>query len=478
MGKKMTVSMRKFKLPSVLLTGIMMLTGCVSADVLMSSATMEARGPGPQAPQPRLGTGHQAPELADRRGFDPQATVVSLTFDDGNASQLSAIEVMDELDMEGTFFVNSSVLDTEGYLSLEQLDQMVVNGHEIGGHGVQHRNLAELDIEEAQRQICLDRKNLVFWGYHGTSFAYPEAGTSAAVEEATQLCGYNSARGLGNVASVIDCEECRVSESFTPDNPMHTNAPAMVDNSWRAQDMKNLVLNAEEDGGGWVQVTYHHVCPGACNELAVDLEDFEEFATWLKKREEATGTVVRTVDEVIGGEQQPVVDVEFDAVRGEGNLVINSGFDRSPHADGVSRCWQSGSYGTNTGTASIVNQGNNASAAIQLEVADYIDGDFKFLQRLDLGECATDVVTGARYRMKADYKSTTSAQFVAYLRDERGDWLYWTASPWLEPSDELAESVWIAPHVPEGFTGIAFGMSLFSDGTLVADDVEMTYFGD
>src|SRR5690606_353673 len=122
LGKKMTVSMRKFKLPAVLLTGIMMLTGCVSADVLLSSATMEARGPGPQAPQSRLGVGHQAPELAERRGFAPQATVVSLTFDDGNAGQFSAIEVMDERDLEGTFFVNSSVLDTEGYLSLEQLD--------------------------------------------------------------------------------------------------------------------------------------------------------------------------------------------------------------------------------------------------------------------------------------------------------------------------------------------------------------------
>lgn len=474
----MTVSMRRFKLPAVLLTGLMMLTGCVSADVLLSSATMEARGPGPQAPQPRLDAGHQAPELAERRGFDPQATVVSLTFDDGNASQLSAIEVMDELDLEGTFFVNSSVLDTEGYLSLEQLDQMVINGHEIGGHGVQHRNLAELDVEEAQRQICLDRKNLVFWGYHGTSFAYPEAGTSTAVEEAAQLCGYNSARGLGNVASVIDCEECRVSESFTPDNPMHTNAPAMVDSSWSAQDMKNLVLNAEEDGGGWVQVTYHHVCPGTCNELAVDLEDFEEFATWLKEREEATGTVVRTVDEVIGGEQQPLGDVEFDAVREEGNLVINSGFEGSPHADGISRCWQISSFGQNTGEGSIVDQGNGGSAAIKLEVSEYHDGDFKFLQRLDLGECATDVVAGQRYRMKADYQSTTDAQFIAYLRDEQGDWLYWTASPWIAPDGELRESVWIAPPIPEGFTGIAFGMSLFSEGILVADDVEMSYFSE
>ncbi|PQZ97009.1 polysaccharide deacetylase [Arthrobacter sp. MYb224] len=455
-----------------------LLTGCVSADVLFSSPTMKAKGPAPAPPEPRLDTVHQSPPQLERRDYDRDKTVVSLTFDDGNASQHEAVKILDEIELEGTFYVNSSVLDSPGYFSRAQLDAMANTGHEIAGHGVQHRNLSDLEPVETVRQICMDRKNLSNWGYQVTSFAFPEAGSNPAIEQAVADCGYNSARGLGGIESVTGCEGCGYAESFDPKNIWHTLAPAMVDADWTVEDMQNLVLNAEENGGGWIQITFHHLCPSSCNEISVQTEDFAQFVSWLKDREQKTGTVVRTVDEVVGGPIRPIVDEPELPANTEGNLVVNSGFSEQPRGDDFSRCWQAAGYGKNNGHARVEPKATNDSDGVRLEITNYRDGDFKFLQRLDLGECATQIIPGERYEMKATYSATTTAQFVLYLRDPQGDWLYWTASDWLAPTDAAKEAVWVAPAIPEGFTGLSFGLSLFSEGILHADDVEMSVYSD
>lgn len=454
------------------------LTGCVSAESLISSPTKMAKGPAPDAPQTRLGTDWQAPEPSARRPFDRDKTVVSLTFDDGNASQYAAVEAMEDLGLKGTFFVNSSVLDTEGYLSRVQLDTMVANGHEIGGHSLQHRNLRFLDEDEMLRQICWDRENLLTWGYQVTNYAFPEAGTNKAIEEAVEACGYNSARGLGAVASVIGCEQCGAGESFAPKDPYRTRAPAMVDPDWSLQDMKDVVLNAEKTNADWVQLTFHHFCPEACNEVSTDLDQFKEFLQWLAARERTDGTAVRTVDEVIGGAVQPVGTAPSRIAQTEGNLVVNSNFSEPPRVDDFRRCWQGARYGNNDGVAEVSANGVGGGDGVNLKLTRYTDGDVKFLQRLDLGECAPQVIPGTRYKMTATYNSTTNTQFVVYLRDAQGDWLYWTASDWFAPSEEAGEATWIAPEIPEGFTGLSFGMSIFSPGEMNADDIEMSVYTD
>ena len=60
-----------------------------------------------------------------------------------------------------------------------------------------------------------------------------------------------------------------------------------------------------------------------------------------------------------------------------------------------------------------------------------------------------------------------------YLRSEHGEWLYWTASEWLKKSSEFTEARWITPEIPEGFTGLSVGLSLFSEGTLTVDEVDV-----
>ena len=64
--------------------------------------------------------------------------MVSITFDDGRASNAIAANMMTAHGLSGTFFVNSGNIGKPGYLSLPDVDAIAFSGHEIGGHTVTH----------------------------------------------------------------------------------------------------------------------------------------------------------------------------------------------------------------------------------------------------------------------------------------------------------------------------------------------------
>ncbi|MFI5429884.1 polysaccharide deacetylase family protein [Aeromicrobium sp. UC242_57] len=118
---------------------------------------------------------------------DDPPTVVSLTFDDGNSDQMAAAAIMKAHSMPGTFYVNSGSIGQSGFLTRAQLDALAADGHEIGGHTLNHTDLTTLPNDEAKRQICLDRANLIDWGFAPRSFAFPFAMTSTAIAQRPEL---------------------------------------------------------------------------------------------------------------------------------------------------------------------------------------------------------------------------------------------------------------------------------------------------
>ncbi|MDR0345974.1 MAG: polysaccharide deacetylase family protein, partial [Nocardiopsaceae bacterium] len=82
----------------------------------------------------RLAAGRQA---AARSGH-PGRTVVSLTFDDGDADQLTAARILHAHGMAGTFYIITGAVGTPGYLTVAQLRELARAGNEIGGHTVSH----------------------------------------------------------------------------------------------------------------------------------------------------------------------------------------------------------------------------------------------------------------------------------------------------------------------------------------------------
>jgi len=412
-----------------------------------------------------------AAAAAPAAAAEPQ-TIVSLTFDDGNADQMAAVQALDSAGLKGTFYIATGWVGAPGYFSRTQLNAIAADGNEIGGHSVTHPDLTTLPADEVARQICQSRQTLTDWGFRVTSFAYPYAAVDNAVEAAVKDCGFNSARGLGDIRSRFGCADCDYAESIPPADPYYTRALDEVDSSWTLADLQDAVTNAETHGGGWVQFTFHHICDDSCDSLGVTSSLFQDFVQWLAARAASHGTVVKTVDQVVGGAVKPVVPSSGTTPPAPApgvNGIRNPGLE-DIGSNGLPSCWMAGGYGTNTPAFSLVSPGHTGQYAERIIMTGYSSGDAKLLPTLDLGSCSTTVTPGHEYTLKGWYTSDTVTQFEVYLRDGDGYWRYWTASPWLAASPDYVEAAWQTPAVPAGSTGMSFGLNIFSNGTLTTDD--------
>ncbi|WP_165064143.1 polysaccharide deacetylase family protein [Marisediminicola senii] len=413
-----------------------------------------------------------APTLTDTRGAAaavlPQ-TVVSFTFDDGSAGQMQAASAMNAKNMDGTFYVNSGFIGASGYLTRANLDSLKAAGHEIGGHTVNHPDLATIPAQEVSRQICNDRATLTSWGFTVRSFAYPFASTNATAEQAAESCGYNSARMLGDVRSRFGCSGCSYSETIPPADPFYTRALDQVESTWTLADLKNGVLNAEKNGGGWVQYTFHTFCASGCANPTMTPALFTSFVNWLAPRAAAQNTIVKTVGDVVGGAAGPVVNGPSNPPVAPGtNGAVNPSLES--FTGNLPTCYVTAGFGTNTPSHQLVSPGRTGAKASRITMTGYSSGDSKLIPALDSGTCSPTVVAGHPYELGSWYTSTTVTQFSVYLRSTSGTWQYWTSSPWFGAASSYTQALWTTPAIPAGFDGISFGLNIFGNGVLTTDD--------
>lgn len=379
---------------------------------------------------------------------------------------MQAVPVMQQAGVKGTFYVISGVVGAPNYLTLGNLQTIAGAGNEIGGHTVTHPDLTTVSSDEALRQICNGRVALTNWGFRVTSFAYPYAALNPAVESEVKSCGFNSARGLGDIKSAhSDPGVTALAEKIPPADPYNLAAVDEIDNSWTLAQMQAVVTRAEK-AGGWVIFTFHHICSGTgCDSLSITPANFKSFVAWLKARPATTS--VKTVDSVIGGTVQPAVS---------GPPVTPTTTVRNPSLETPGaiapfpQCWMSGGWGTNTPTWTRSSDAHSGSVAMNLNITGYASGDAKLLPTFDLGDCSPAVTPGQSYNLGTWYKSTATTQFALYYRDSTGAWYYWTSSPWFAAASNWTQATWTTPPAPAGATGMSFGLALIANGSLSTDD--------
>jgi peptidoglycan/xylan/chitin deacetylase (PgdA/CDA1 family) len=392
------------------------------------------------------------------------ATVVSLTFDDGNADQMTAVPILQQYAMHGTFYIITGSVGAPNYVTPANLATINGNGNEIGGHTVTHPDLTTVPIDEAERQICNSRVTLAGWGYPTTSFAYPYAASNAAVESVVANCGFNSARMLGDIASAHGCAGCAVAGTIPPADPDNLAAVDEIDNTWTLAQLESVVTMAEAVGG-WVPFTFHHICAGTgCDSLSISPTLFTSFVSWLSTRPSTTS--VKTVGQVIGGTVKPLVS----GPPATSTTAVTNPSLETPAGSGFPQCWMPGGYGINTAVWTASSVAHTGSVAERLAVSGYSSGDAKLLPTFDLGSCSPAVTAGATYTLSAWYQSSAVTQFALYYRDSSGAWYYWTSSPWFAAATAYTQASWTTPAAPAGATGISFGLNLFANASLTTDD--------
>ncbi len=417
--------------------------------------------------------------LADDAGADaapatdagaPAKTIVSLTFDDTLGDQYDQVRtLLSTHHAHATFYVNSGRIDQPGYMTLDQVKMLEEDGNEIGGHTVHHVQLTPLPLDERRRQICDDRVWLLGFGFRVTDFAYPLADQDSDTQQIAADCGYASARGVGD----LSCPSCSSAETVPPAQSMLIRTPSSIIPSTTIGDLENYVMAAEPDGG-WVPLVFHHACDG-CNPLSISPQTLASFLDWLEARE-PRGTVIRTVNEVLGGDPLPPVtipDPAPPAIGAEGAPNGSFEIDNDTYGDGVPDCWQTGGAAKTPGAVQRVGDAHDGQFALTIAG----NGDTaRLVARQDMGACSAEAVPGHQYVVSAWTKGG-SARLIAYTRGSHGQWTFWQASPPIPTSQDYARAAWTTDALPEGITAISVGIEIDKGSTSTIDSISLVDTG-
>ncbi len=417
------------------------------------------------------------PELVRNASAGTAPTVyVSLTWDDGRASQIDSLAIQQAHNMPATYYVNSPLVGTRAYyMTKTQIDQLAAAGNEIGGHTENHLDLTTLSSTDARAQICNDRDRLLTWygAAAGRSFAYPFGANNPAVRALVKDCGYTSARTTTGITSPISCLSCRPSEALPPADAYALAAVESVNSSTTLSDLKFQVDQASANGGGWVLYTLHAIGTDA-NTLSISPTLYSQFLDWLGSRSDVQ---VRTVGDLMG---QGLVSGTTSETSPQRPPVLtpiamnNADLELDADRNGVSDCWIRGSSGSNTAAWTRTPDAHSGAAAEQVTISALTSGDRKIVPKLDsgsaVGGCAPSIDDTHAYRLSTWYRSTAAVSFVVYVRDGTGIWKYWRTGPSTPASTTYSMATWDTPLVPSGTNAISFGLALSSVGTLATDD--------
>jgi peptidoglycan/xylan/chitin deacetylase (PgdA/CDA1 family) len=237
-------------------------------------------------------------------------TTVSLTFDDGNADQMPAVQMLTDHGMHGTFYIIPGRVDRPNsqYMTWANVQTIFAAGNEIGGHTQNHLHLPDLSASQQQSEICGGRDSLLAKGYPQISFAYPFGDHDSTSEALVQQCGYLSGRGVGGLRDTGEPD----ADTIPPRNPWLLPTPGSIDIDDTLPDIKQWIMDAEAAGAGghsWINLVIHHLCDphvtdcsdsDGVDDAYITPQDFDALLDWLQPRE-LTGTHVKRVEDVMTG---------------------------------------------------------------------------------------------------------------------------------------------------------------------------------
>jgi peptidoglycan/xylan/chitin deacetylase (PgdA/CDA1 family) len=252
----------------------------------------------------------------------PNATVVSITFDDGTESQygLAFQRALQPHNMHGTYYINTgNVGSGPGLMTWSQIQEIGQAGEEVGGHTVHHVDLTSSNytLQQKTNEVCDDRQALVQHGFSPMSFAYPFGSFDATAEQVVKSCSYTTARRTGGLDTAGDGAGPVYAETIPPADAYATRTVTNTAGSLpiTLTRLESSVNAAAQHGGGWVGFVFHEICSqtfdsanySSCNSsfAPTELDVLNNFLDWLQSAGQPggapEGTVVRLVRTVVGG---------------------------------------------------------------------------------------------------------------------------------------------------------------------------------
>tara|TARA_B100001248_G_scaffold260080_2_gene247446 strand:- start:160 stop:933 length:774 start_codon:yes stop_codon:yes gene_type:complete len=120
--------------------------------------------------------------------IDNNHKTVAFTFDDGFSNWINTIPIFNKYDVKATYYLNSIQFTSEPkekflsdikcndknlLITIDQLEAIKVNGHEIGAHTHSHKTLNNIDEEDFKYEVSENLKILKLNNIEPKNFAVP-----------------------------------------------------------------------------------------------------------------------------------------------------------------------------------------------------------------------------------------------------------------------------------------------------------------
>ncbi|MDH5606682.1 MAG: polysaccharide deacetylase family protein [Anaerolineae bacterium] len=137
-------------------------------------------------------------ERVIRKGGKLPPRPVVITFDDGHLDNYTnALPILKAHDFTAVIYIVASRFNSEGFVNVEQLEELIAAGWEIGSHSYSHIDLT-LDHSVANHEIKQSRFDIAkVLDFDIRTFAYPFGKFDSYLGTKVYDSGYKAAVGLG-----------------------------------------------------------------------------------------------------------------------------------------------------------------------------------------------------------------------------------------------------------------------------------------
>jgi len=125
---------------------------------------------------------------------DGKRNALTMSYDDGTIYDTKLIEIFDKYGIKASFHLNSGLFGTGRRLSENDIAKLYKN-HEISAHGVYHRSLTRLPLQNIISEVLEDRRELEkLCGYPVRGLSYANGFYNDDVLSTLKSCGIEYAR--------------------------------------------------------------------------------------------------------------------------------------------------------------------------------------------------------------------------------------------------------------------------------------------
>lgn len=165
--------------------------------------------------------------------------MVSLTFDEGwESGYVTASRVMGYLGFKGTFYINPAAIEDEAFMTGDQLNKLLKDGHQIAAESNEYVDLTTLNSRQLKRQLQLSHDYLTMHLHLINVDFAPTGGHDDAAIQAMAKLYFRSSRGSEeglNTKQNFDAYNLKtfyVDSNTTPERLQHALDEAKQKNGW------------------------------------------------------------------------------------------------------------------------------------------------------------------------------------------------------------------------------------------------------